>query len=1023
MPKRVKRKAVVAAIIEIVCLVALGFILNTMQTNLSVSNQQSNTAEKLAQVKELLTNASTTEKTITDNFDATYISRVESVAYMYQRQVTDQRSDAQMKDFCDLLHVTNVLLLNRDGEVLARAQGSPSDFRYNRFNQLRTVFDSEEASEPFQVTVGTQTFRYYGARIDDNTMAVLEVDPAELNARLSENSTYESLLENVTVGLNGYPFLISGKTNTFLYHPNVDMVGQDALDLGIPVEELKDNNFTWLTVDGQELYCGIAEVDSNFVVCAVTAEELASSRSITNGVILFICFAVMSLIILYVLLIAKEEKDNPKRYIRFKNCVYNKYIGRKAQTISIISLICILLITFYMQTLFALSQQAMSNNERIESVEDTIAHYQTQLVSLKEQYDNEILITGQIAAHILNTAPELQQKEPMIELNDILGTEMINVFNGSGDMVISSSSYNKFSLSDDPEDQSYDFQKLLLGVDYVVQEAQPDEISGELHQYVGVSMLDDAGNADGFTQISIAPSNLTTTLTNMELGNVLSSIKVGRGGFIFAVDKEDSTFSYYPQNKMVGRKATAYGMEKNQFTDGYSNYITLNGVRYYGSSVEADNNYIYIVVPESSMTANRIPVTVVTGAISLFGLLLLYLILTFSKKTLAEEIADEAEAKKALGLDAPVEDSTVVENETKKVDSAANRWSNFSMKWSEQSPEQQLSTLLRGLFALMAVLICIAIVFEDQLFDSNSIFRYVLDGKWERGVNIFALTASIMILCVVSTLTLVVRKLLQMAARTFSAQGETICRLLRSFIKYGSCIAILYYCLALFGIDTKTLVASAGILTLVVGLGANSLVSDILAGLFIIFEGEFRVGDIVTVGTWRGTVVEIGIRTTKIEDGTQNIKIISNRDVTGVINMTRRYSYSWVDVGIEYGESLERVENILEEEFPNIKRRLPKIIDGPFYKGVVSLGDNSVNIRIMVSCAESNRIQMERDLNREMKLIFDKHDINIPFPQIVLNQPTEYKKATEWEKWKADKFTETQKTLSKNMDEDEEEMH
>ena len=166
----------------------------------------------------------------------------------------------------------------------------------------------------------------------------------------------------------------------------------------------------------------------------------------------------------------------------------------------------------------------------------------------------------------------------------------------------------------------------------------------------------------------------------------------------------------------------------------------------------------------------------------------------------------------------------------------------------------------------------------------------------------------------------------------------------------------MYYTLALFGIDTKTLLASAGILGLVIGLGAQSLVADILAGMFIIFEGEFQVGDIVTVGDWRGTVVEIGIRTTKIQDGGRNIKIISNKDVCGVINMTRDYSYAWVDLGIEYGESLERVENVLEQEFPNIRKRLPGIIDGPFYKGVVALADNSVNIRVMVLCSEGDRM-------------------------------------------------------------------
>ena len=334
-----------------------------------------------------------------------------------------------------------------------------------------------------------------------------------------------------------------------------------------------------------------------------------------------------------------------------------------------------------------------------------------------------------------------------------------------------------------------------------------------------------------------------------------------------------------------------------------------------------------------------------------------------------------------------------------------------------------MHVVLKILLSALATVICAVILMRDKVFDSSSIFVYVLDGKWARGVNIFAFTSSIMIICVTSVVTMVVQQILQILSKALDAKGETVCRLLHNLLKYLSVLLMLYYCLALFGIDTKTLLASAGILTLVIGLGAQRLVSDILAGLFIIFEGEFQVGDIVTIGDYRGKVVEIGVRTTKIEDGSKNIKIISNSDVCGVVNMTREYSYAWVDVGIEYGESLERVENILEKEFPNIRAHLPNIIDGPFYKGVISLGDNSVNIRVMVLCSEADRIQMERDLNREMKLIFDKYDINIPFPQIVLNQPIEFLKATEEEQMQAQRFHDAQRVMAGNLIEDDEEEH
>src|SRR5699024_3524145 len=145
-------------------------------------------------------------------------------------------------------------------------------------------------------------------------------------------------------------------------------------------------------------------------------------------------------------------------------------------------------------------------------------------------------------------------------------------------------------------------------------------------------------------------------------------------------------------------------------------------------------------------------------------------------------------------------------------------------------------------------------------------------GGWEKGVNIFAVTASIMIIAVVMTGTEIVKRILKLLASVFGARGETVCRLISSFIKYVAIVAMLYYCFALFGVDTATLLASAGILSIAISLGAKDMVGDILAGLFIIFEGEFRVGDIVMIGDWRGTVLEIGVRTTKIQDGSKNIK-------------------------------------------------------------------------------------------------------------------------------------------------------
>ena len=1013
MSKKLKRKTLLLIIVEIVSLVLLGSILTVLQTNLSLHKYQADMEETLRQMDGLVANAQKEAAQSTEVYDAIYQSKASSIAYMAIENVDFECTDIKMQEYRDLLQVDNVLILDNSGSQLARARYTDADFTYARYNQLRTVFESGEASEAFEVESGVQCHRYYGAKIDSETMVVIDQNPEELKHLLESISGWEGILKNVSVGLHGYTFTISNNSYLISYHPDGSLIGTDALDSGVPVEELKKGNFTWLTLNGQKFYCGITQIGDVYVICAIPESEIASSMAVTIVAVLLIFFTVMTILIAYgILLLREEEKEGRKaKYsCSFRNVTYNKMIGRKAATLSFVGFICILLITFYMQSLFTLSRQSMSNEQHIAEVENTIANNEAEIELLTGQYNERYLNKCEIAAYIINHKPELATDESLMQLSKILEIQSINVFDTSGNMYASNSSYVGFTLSDNPKDQSYEFMKLLQGDDYLIQEPQPDDTSGEYHQYIGVVMRDSNGVSKGFVQIAVRPSRLEATLANTEISKILAGIKVGANGFAFAVDKDTKTFSYYPQEKLIGRNATEYGMKKSEFQDAYNNFLTVANETYYGSSLETEKEYVYIAVPKKELSGGRLFVALTAGGFSLFCLFVIFMILSFHRGGHDSQSTFGDVRDKARMIDIVLPDGRV-----KKTESAESRWLNLGIKWEEKTPEQQIFFIIKCLLASLAFIVCLAVIFRDQFFSGNSIFTYVLEGSWEHGVNIFAFTGSIVIVCFVSIITVALKKTLKLLSQTFGARGETVCRLMISFLKYVSILAVFYYCFALFGVDTKTLLASAGILTLVVGLGAKTLVSDILAGLFIIFEGEFRVGDIVMIGDYRGTVVEIGVRTTKVEDGNRNVKIISNSNVTDVINMTKRYSYACCDIGIEYGESLERVENVLEAEFPNVRKRLSAIQDGPYYKGVVSLGDNSVNIRILVQCEEADRIQLERDLNREMKLIFDKHNINIPFPQVVVNQPITFEKATAWEKQRADRFNQEQKEASKGI--------
>ena len=1019
LTKKLKIKTAVLVAIVLAGMVIMGVCISGMQTNLALESYNQEMTQEAEALPSLLDEASQETEQNIATYDALFQSKAQSIAFMANNNAGYEATHSKMLEYKDLLDVDNIMIVEANGRIIAQAQETKANFSYARFNRLRTVFDTNQASQAVVVDLDAQNWhdRYYSARIDDNTMVVIEQSSDELDQWIQDAGSLESVLKNITIGQNGYMFAISAQDYTVLYHPDSSLIGADAPAKGFEVANLEDGAFLWANFNGTSLYCNVTKIDNTYYVSAVPESDIASARSVTTGVIVFVFFAVMSMVVLYGVCVLHEEMRRGTKEEDFIPCGslrLNKRIATKGAILSLVGFVGIVVIAFYMQTLFALSSESLTNRARVQQLAQTIQTTDNRATILQEQYSEYYLDKAQCAAYILNRNDSLATREGLQSLADVLQVQYVDVFNAQGSMIASNSSYSGYTLSTDPNDYSYEFRKLLQGVSYVVQDAREDEISGDLRQYIGVSLKDENGNANGFVQINVRPSRLENLLKSVQIDNVLDGVKVGAEGFAFAVNKTDSTFAYYPDSKVQGKNALDCGMTENQLKDGYNDYLTINGKTYYAASVEQGDYYLYVAGPEGQLMSQRGPLTLATALIALICQLLIFLILAFERKNApyAAKVEDAPDAR--------VFDIATPDGRTVRTESVASRWlMHGTFAWNEKSPEQKVASVMKIIGAVSVLAVFVAVLFRDQIFGQDSIFSYILGGTWQRGLNIFAFTASIMIACFAITLAIIIKKFLALLADVLSARGETVCRLLGSFIKYATIIGVVYYCLALLGVDTTTLLASAGILSIAISLGAKELVSDILSGLFIIFEGEFRVGDIIQVGTWSGTVVEIGIRTTKVMNGAQNIKVIRNSNVSDIVNMTKQTSCTWIDVGIEYSESLERVESILSAELPNIKQTIPAITAGPFYKGVVSLGESSVNIRVMMQCAETDRAQVERDMNRELKLLFDKHDISMPFPQIVVNQPGEKKQATAKEKADSARFREEQREATKDMKEDE----
>ena len=220
-----------------------------------------------------------------------------------------------------------------------------------------------------------------------------------------------------------------------------------------------------------------------------------------------------------------------------------------------------------------------------------------------------------------------------------------------------------------------------------------------------------------------------------------------------------------------------------------------------------------------------------------------------------------------------------------------------------------------------------------------------------------------------------------------SGRQETLRRMFMNALRYAMVIVGIIWGLMIFGVDTGAIFASVGIVTLVVSLSAESLFADMFTGIFILVEDQYHVGDIISIDGFRGRVVSLGIRTTRIEDDGGNVKIINNADIRNVMNLSNKVSFSICDISMSYGESIERAEAVIAEAMPKIQAKYPDIFEhGLQYAGVQSLSTSSVDLRVLARVSEANIYKGRRLLNREMKLAFDEAGIEIPFPQLVVHK-------------------------------------
>jgi small-conductance mechanosensitive channel len=218
-------------------------------------------------------------------------------------------------------------------------------------------------------------------------------------------------------------------------------------------------------------------------------------------------------------------------------------------------------------------------------------------------------------------------------------------------------------------------------------------------------------------------------------------------------------------------------------------------------------------------------------------------------------------------------------------------------------------------------------------------------------------------------------------------RAKTMGDLLKSIIT-GILVAIFgTMMLSELGVNIAPIIASAGIIGLALGFGAQSLVKDFLSGIFMIFEDQYGVGDVVDVGEASGTIEAVSLRVTRLRDLNGTVWYVPNGEILRVGNMSQNWSRAVVDVSVAYGEDLAHVQRVLkdvahelweDDEFKGI------VIEEPEVTGVEALAPESVTLRVLLKTAPMEQWGVARELRQRIKARFDHEGIEIPLPQRVI---------------------------------------
>ena len=563
---------------------------------------------------------------------------------------------------------------------------------------------------------------------------------------------------------------------------------------------------------------------------------------------------------------------------------------------------------------------------------------------IRSSYSDIYKTRTEAAAKLLMDHKELRTRGDLQELNDMVRADYLMLFDVNGKLLVASNSYTGFSVSGPNANMSEEYRAVLFGYPSVT--VGPEEDPFNNRQQIGTAILltKENGEADGFLLAVFDAGSMNSELANTSLESTVNRMNVTNEFKVAVIDDESGVFIAHSDKDTIGLEAQ-YFLSEEAYGNDYEGFTEYDGQNMYVST-DSDGSKSFLCMVRNRQENNMDLVAVLIIMVMLVIIALLYCPRAY---TLFSEAMDGSKNR--------LNDAAHIEN-------------------GKKNPLMIFINGYVAFYTLMAV-IAFIVAYEGEWIA----FLFVFGGMWSRGIHLFSLWAALFVLSVTLCITKLLRAAFRRAEIRADFRSRTVLRLVNSLVSYSVAVFLLVVILYMFGVNTMALLASAGIVSIAVGMGAKDLVADVLAGVFLAVEDSIHIGDEVSVGTWQGLVTDMGIRTTKITDENRNVKVMNNSRVNDVVNMSWQKTSCVLEMILKCTGDREEIEETLEMAVEAASEKMPELYGSLKLEGITDITKENCKVRLSYICAEVVRESVTSRLQEFIEHLVKQEEDDIEAPK------------------------------------------